>query len=123
MRLVIGVADMWLEAGGQALFSTCGKVRKITFSEEKDSGKSKGVATVEFAERLPQPPPALLPPSSSTPPPPPPAPSCRPPAAPPPHCRSVETRGGCGGASSRRKIKYALYETAIEELAEYARYW
>ena len=98
---------MWLEAGGQALFSTCGKVRKITFSEEKDSGKSKGVATVEFAERLPQPPPRSPPAFFlyTAPPSPRPLlpPSCRPPAS-LPLCR--DTWGLWGGLfSSKDKVR------------------
>ena len=50
-RVTVSRMQWWTsDADLEELFGPYGKIRKIVFQEEKNSGKSKGVAVIHFAE-------------------------------------------------------------------------
>ena len=51
-KVTVSKLQWWTsDAVLEEFFASCGKVRKITFSEEKANGKSKGSAMIEFSDR------------------------------------------------------------------------
>ena len=50
-KVTVSKLQWWTsDADLEELFSPHGKIRKIIFQEEKSTGKSKGVALIQFAE-------------------------------------------------------------------------
>ena len=50
-KVTVSRLQWWTsDADLEELFSAYGKIRKIIFQEEKNNGKSKGVALIQFAE-------------------------------------------------------------------------
>jgi RNA recognition motif-containing protein len=50
-KVTVSRLQWWTsDADLEELFSPYGKIRKIIFQEEKNTGKSKGVALIQFAE-------------------------------------------------------------------------
>jgi hypothetical protein len=52
-KVTVSKLQWWTsDAVLEDFFESCGKVRKIIFSEEKTNGKSKGIAMIEFSDRF-----------------------------------------------------------------------
>jgi hypothetical protein len=52
-KVTVSKLQWWTsDAVLEDFFESCGKVRKIIFSEEKSNGKSKGSAMIEFSDRF-----------------------------------------------------------------------
>ncbi len=52
-KVTVSKLQWWTsDAVLEEFFESCGKVRKIIFSEEKANGKSKGSAMIEFSDRF-----------------------------------------------------------------------